>query len=116
MKEYVKKMSVLDVQNGASLRSTAHKYNMPLTTLAKLCRDAGVKSSFKKQEKRYSDQQIVNYIRRNGVAMTTEMAHRFGYTRSYMLKRLRKLVTKGVIVHVIKEKRYWQIKEKEGKT
>lgn len=99
---------LLAVEQGASMKSTAKKFGVSLTSVANWCRNEGVKSKFRKPVY-HTDRELTAYIRKMGIVSVSEFKKKFGYySHSQALKRLRRLEAKGWIIHEVARKKYYR--------
>ena len=108
--QYVTRLrAVRSVKDGKSMKSTAKHFNIPLTTLASWCKKEGVSSSYPAFKQKCSDKMLMAFIRKKGYVTTKELRVHFGYSDAPLLKRLRRLVSEGLLTFEKNDRRYWSV-------
>lgn len=90
--EKTKKTVLKEVKNGASLRQTAIKHRLPLSTVAHWCNIEGIKSAHMRSPIKATKQEIIEVIRKNGVMAQKDLETIFSYTSNTIRKRLIQLI------------------------
>ena len=99
-KEKIKQVTT-EIKNGASLKSTAKKYNLPLSTVAYWCKINNIKSKHAPYPQKATDDEIINIIKKNKVMTAREIENHFNYHKNALSKRLKKLVLTKKIDYIL---------------
>jgi len=76
----LKEKIIKEVKEGKSYYSVAKKYNLTPSSVRDICLRAGVKSKFKHAEKKYTDEEIIDFVKSKGVISQRELEKELGYT------------------------------------
>lgn len=89
------------VKNGASLRATAKKNNIPLSTVAYWCNEHGVSSEHTPSSKKATDEEIIDEIKKNKIMSVREIEEAFGYHKNALRRRLKNLLSDKKINYIV---------------
>jgi site-specific DNA-cytosine methylase len=99
--EKIRKTVIEEIKNGASLRQTAIKHSLPLSTVANWCNVEGIKSKHPRSPIKATKKEIIEAIKKNKVMTQNDLEIAFNYTSNTIRKRLIQLVSEGKITFVI---------------
>ncbi len=97
----IKDTIINEVEKGMSMRKASQKYKIPLSTVAKWCNDENIKSKHKRPKKKATDDEILDFIKKNLVCSVSDLEEHFDYHTNAIRKRLKKLLIKGKVDYIV---------------
>lgn len=100
-KKAIKRKVINAVKNGMSFRQASIKFNVYISTVDFWCRNAGVKSKYKKQTRKATDKDIVDAVKKNKVITVKQLEEIFGYQTNTARRRLMRLAREGKLEYIV---------------
>ena len=99
--EELKETIVKEVKEGASLRKTAKKYNMAISTVNFWCNEQNVSSKHKRHPTIATEKQILKEIKKHKVISQNDLENIFSYKSKALRRRLMQLIKEKKVDYVV---------------